>query len=163
MKRITAIVFAALLTFNAQAQNNQPSVIAKPKQGNQLQTNSKGKHTGVSPQQRIQHKVELMQSQLGLNVEQAKKLTQAMTIRNQALKVIKEKTGENKDAFRTEAMPIRKKFQTDLKTILNADQFAKLKEMRKANKRIDNTLPATKENQGDDLIDETEPYLEKKN
>jgi len=163
MKKTIVIAFVTLLVVNVNAQNSQPNVVAKPKVNNQQQTKPKGKHSGVSLEQRVQHKVELMQSQLGLNEEQTKKLTIAMTNRNKSLKALRDKVGSNEDLFKTEATVIRKRFQSDIKLILTAEQFAKLKEIRKANKRVDPNLKPTKENDGDDLIDETEPDLQKKN
>lgn len=163
MKKIFVIAFASLMAINVTAQTSQPNVVAKPQIKTQQQVKPKGKRPGVTPEQRIQKKVELLQSQLGLNPEQAKKLTVAMTTRNEALKLVKEKTGENRDAYKTEAMPIRKKFQADLKSILTPEQFAKLREMRKANRRANpNEAPAKNEAEND-LIDETEPYLQKNN
>jgi hypothetical protein len=112
----------------------------------------------ITQEERVKRKADLLKGQLALSDIQTKKITEAIVKRNNSLIALKSKIGENKDIFKAEALPIRKQFQTDLKNILNAEQLAKFKEIRKANRHLEQSAkPAP----GDDLIDETEPDLNK--
>jgi hypothetical protein len=142
MKKILILLFSAIVSLgaNAQQKNNTP----KPQ--------GASKHHKITPEERAQRKAELLSQQLQLNAGQTSKIKAAMIERNNALRTIREKVNGNDEAFRNEALPIRKKFHNDLKKILTEDQFKKFKEFRKANQRNNGAT----QKEGDDLIDESE-------
>ena len=151
MRKILVVAISCILVSNAWAQTSSKPSVNKPKH-----EKNKGRH--ITKEERTHRKADLLKSQLGLSDDQSKKVESSMMKRNDGLSAVRTKVGENNDAFRTEALPIRKQFQADLKSILTPEQFSKFTEMRKSNKRAN---PSGKQNEGDDLKDETELDLRK--
>ena len=151
MRKILVLATSLLLVSNSWAQSGSKTVAPKPQHNK-----NKGHH--ITKEERTHRKADLLKSQLGLSDDQSKKVESSMMKRNDALSAVRVKVGENNDAFRTEALPIRKQFQADLKSILTPEQFSKFTEIRKSNKRAN---PSGKQNEGDDLKDETELDLRK--
>ena len=154
MKKIIALALIAIFSnsvFASQTEKTSQQNVAKP---------SKQRNKKVSDDERIRHRVEILKDQLSLNEDQIKKVSEVMKKRNETLKLVRAKAGENQEAFRKEAMPARKQFQADLKSILTPEQFSKLKEIRKSNKRVN---PEAKPKVDDDLIDDSELDLRKNN
>lgn len=141
MKKILILLFSSIFSLGAIAQ--QQNNVAKP--------NTKAKHKKVTAEERAQRKADLLTQQLQLNAAQSTQVKKAMIERNNALKTIREKANGNDETFRKEALPVRKKFHDDLKKVMSEEQFKKFKEMRKANRRNNDSAK-----EGDDLIDESE-------
>jgi hypothetical protein len=150
MKKILILLVTATMSMAAIAQQT-----AQPKPAT---TQSKPKNK-ITPEERAQRKADLLKNQLQLNNDQTIMIKNAMVERNNALKAIRAKVGENQDAFRKEAFSVRKKFHDDMKKILSTEQFNKFKEMRKANRRPEDSKTTGSE----DYIDESELDLRKVN
>ena len=142
MTKILILLFSAIVSLSANAQQKNNSV--KP-QGH-------SKHQKITPEERAQRKADLLSQQLQLNAGQTSQVKTAMIERNNSLRTIRAKVNGNDEAFRKEAISVRKKFHDDLKKILTEDQFKKFKEFRKANQRNNGAI----QKEGDDLIDESE-------
>ena len=124
MKKLFIVSLVSLFTLSSFAQSN--STVKQKRM--------------VSEPQIVKMRAELFQSKFNLSVEQTKKVEIVMNSRNASLKKVRETVRENQALFNTDAMPIRKQFQDELKSIMTAEQYETYAKDRVQNSRrsVDN-------------------------
>ncbi|SFQ00979.1 hypothetical protein [Hymenobacter arizonensis] len=83
-----------------------------------------------SPEQKADHKAGKMAKELGLTADQEARVEQLMLARHQETAAFKAKYGNDKQAGRADMKAAHDRYQTQLKTILTAEQYAKMDKMK---------------------------------
>ncbi|WP_051718747.1 hypothetical protein [Hymenobacter sp. IS2118] len=83
-----------------------------------------------TPAQKADYHAAKMAKDLGLTADQEARVEQLLVARQQESAAFKAKYGTDKKAGRTDMQASRQRYQTQLKSILTADQYAKMSQMK---------------------------------
>ncbi|WP_426061517.1 hypothetical protein [Hymenobacter sp. B1770] len=106
-------------------------------------THAKAK-TKKSPEQKADHKASKMAKELGLTADQEARVEQLMLARHQETAAFKAKYGNDKQAGRADMKAAHDRYQAQLKTILTADQYAKLSQLKQEHRGHSKTKDSSK-------------------
>ena len=93
-------------------------------------THEARKQAPKSPAQRADHHASKMAKELGLNADQEAKVEQLLLARQQEAAALKTKYAANRKAGRPEMKAAHDRYEAQFKTILTAEQFAKLSQIK---------------------------------
>ncbi len=122
------LILLAALTFTTAGTSfaqTAPATAHKTHQG----SDHKGKEH-KTPAQKADHHAAKMAKDLGLTADQEARVEQLLVARQQESAALKAKYGTDKKAGRTDMQASRQRYQTELKSILTADQYAKMSQMK---------------------------------
>jgi Spy/CpxP family protein refolding chaperone len=83
-----------------------------------------------TPEQKADHKASKKAKELGLTADQEARVEQLMLTRHQETAAFKAKYGNDKNAGRADMKAAHERYQAQLKSILTADQYAKLSQLK---------------------------------
>jgi Spy/CpxP family protein refolding chaperone len=83
-----------------------------------------------SPQQKADHGAAKMAKELGLNADQEARIEKILLARQQELKPLKEKYGQDRKAGQSEMKAVKDRYKAQIKEVLTAEQYAKYEQLK---------------------------------
>lgn len=117
---LAALAFTTAGTSFAQTTSTAATTVRKARQGKDHKT----------PAQKADHKAAKMAKDLGLTADQETRVEQLMLARQQESAAFKAKYGTDKKAGRADMKAAHDRYETQLKSILTTDQYAKLGQLK---------------------------------